>query len=113
MGIIMLGIFFLLSIDKEHELKEEIRHEQSRMQEEELKRQQEEMSELEALERELTEKKLKDKLWLLAILKWSCSGLGLLPPLPCFTTLWRSAVHYLQVTYKHIFKSMYYYLFML
>ena len=38
MGIIMLGIFFLLSIDKEHELKEEIRHEQSRMQEEELKR---------------------------------------------------------------------------
>lgn len=58
-GLILVALFYLLSVDKEFELKEEIRLEKQMEIEEEEARQREEMKELEALERELTEKKLK------------------------------------------------------
>lgn len=58
-GILLVAIFYLLSLDKEFELKEEIRLERQKELDEEKARQDEEMRELEALERELAEKKLK------------------------------------------------------
>jgi Flp pilus assembly protein TadB len=59
-GIIMVAVFYLLSIDKEQELKEELRLAKQKELDEEKARQDQEMSELEALERELAEKRLKD-----------------------------------------------------
>lgn len=58
-GILLVAIFYLISLDKEYELKEEIRLERQKELDDEKARQEEEMRELDALERELTEKKLK------------------------------------------------------